>query len=51
LAASGGGLVERDSLDVAQIEPLDCLADIELQDTPEPLVGDTDDTGGQQFSF
>ena len=31
---------------MAQIEPLDCLADIEPQDAPEPLVGDTDETGG-----
>jgi hypothetical protein len=46
VAAPGGGLVERDGLDVAQIEPLDRLADIELQDAPEPLVGDADDAGG-----
>lgn len=45
-ATLGGGLVERDGLDVAKIEPLDCLADIELQDALEPPVGDTDDAGG-----
>ena len=46
LATLGGGLVERDGLDVAKIEPLDRLADIELQDALEPPIGDTDDGGG-----
>jgi hypothetical protein len=39
VAPLGGGLVERDRLDTAEIEPLDRPADIEPQDAPQPLVG------------
>src|SRR5208283_4658868 len=46
VAALGGGLVERDGLDVAEIEVVHGTPDVELQHAPEPLVGDPDDTGG-----
>src|SRR5271156_6704180 len=46
MTALGCGLVECDGLDVAEIEAVDCAPDVELQDAPEPFVGDTNNTGG-----
>lgn len=47
MAAFGGGFVERDGPHSAEIETVDGLADVELQDAPEPLVGDADDPSGR----
>jgi len=38
-----GGLVQPHRLDVRQVELRNCLVDIVLHDTPQPLVGDLDD--------
>jgi hypothetical protein len=46
VAALGGGLVERDGLDMAEVKAVDGPADVELQDAPEPVIGDTYNTGG-----
>lgn len=48
VAALGGGLVEADGGDLGQVETRHRLADIVLDDTPQPLVGDLDNACHRQ---
>jgi hypothetical protein len=48
LAALGGGLVEADRLQPAEVHALERLRHVVLDDAPQALVGDADDAGGGQ---
>src|SRR5512134_80112 len=46
LAALGGGLVEADRLEPAEVEACHRLGDVVLDDAPQALIGDADDASG-----
>jgi hypothetical protein len=48
VAPLGRGLIQTDGGELAEVEAFDRAANIVFDNTPQPLVGDLDDTGGGQ---